>query len=72
MLSKRTFFKAMAGMAALPLIAKLPAPLVKPIQQVGAWAVVKITGGQITSITITNVGPGYTHPSVITFGHDSV
>lgn len=57
MIDRRSFFRGLAALAAVPLLAKVPV-----IQRVGAWAEVKITDGVITSVTITNAGSGYTSP----------
>jgi hypothetical protein len=66
-MNRRNLFKFIAGAAALPLVAKLPAPLRKPIERAGAWATVQVTGGVITAVTIIDGGSGYTVAPIITF-----
>jgi hypothetical protein len=56
-MDRRLFFRLVAGVAALPIVARLPLPLRRPLERAGAWAEVFIKDGQITAITI--MSPGY-------------
>lgn len=58
-MNRRDIFKFLAGAAALPIVAKLPAPLRRPIEQAGAWFTCQVKAGQITSISIINAGSVY-------------
>lgn len=71
-MDRRLFFKALAGAAALPILAKLPAPIARTAERVGAWATVQIRGGAITSISIISAGHGYTSPPTVTINHPEI
>jgi hypothetical protein len=71
-MNRRDLFKFIAGAAALPIVAKLPAPLRKVVERAGAWATVQVTSGVITSITITHGGSGYNAPPKVIIGGDTV
>jgi len=62
MITRRSIFSLLAGAAALPLISKIPV-----VQRVGAWAMVKIEAGAITSVSIINAGSGYNSSPTIDF-----
>jgi hypothetical protein len=66
MMDRRSFFRALAGAAALPIVAKLPGPARRAIERVGAYARIRIEGGIIAGVTITSSGVGYTTPPVVT------
>lgn len=69
--TRRGFFGLVAGLAALPIVARLPAPVARKIERAGAWATVNITSGQITAITILNVGCGYTSSPTVVITSDN-
>ena len=56
-MNRRSLFRAIAGLAALPIIDKLPAQATTPIKRVGAWATMH--AGEITAVTIISAGSGY-------------
>jgi hypothetical protein len=58
-MDRRSFFRVLAGAAALPLVAKLPMPAKRVIERVGAYARLRIEAGAITAITVTSAGAGY-------------
>lgn len=69
MIGRRKFFGVLAAVAASPILAKLPipAPVARSVKRMGAWAEVKMSGGMITAITITNGGFGYSQAPTVTF-----
>lgn len=68
--TRRGFFRVVAGAAALPIVAKLPAAVARRVQRLGAYATVQLTAGAITSVTIINAGHGYTSAPMVTFTSD--
>jgi hypothetical protein len=66
MLDRRSLFRALAGAAALPIIAKLPVPAKKLVERVGAWATIQIKAGRIIAIHVIDGGSGYSTSETIT------
>ena len=65
-MDRRSFFKMLAGAAALPIVAKLPGPAKAVVERVGALATVRIKAGEIISVVITSGGSGYTSVPLFT------
>ena len=63
-MNRRSLFKFLAGVAALPVVAKLPDPVRWRIKRVGAWCTCQITEGVVTSVRIIDTGSGYTSSPV--------
>jgi hypothetical protein len=70
-MNRRSFFKILAGAAALPIVAKLPLPAQRAIERVGAWATIRVEAGAITSITITDGRSRYCTGDVISVSSDA-
>lgn len=69
MLNRRRFFSFAAGVLAAPVVARAIERLpdisaATQVKRIGAWATATVRGGVITSITVTNVGSGYSAPPV--------
>ena len=64
--TRRGFFRVVAGAAALPIVARLPAPVARRVERLGAYATAQLTGGMIASVTIINSGRGYLSGPVVT------